>query len=184
MAMQMLADLCGDDDAKWQECADTVNTALAARARLWDGILAAIKGPGVTDADPVRLYRTVRLIRRFEERAVELVAAGRSSAASTRTSGRRRSPPASAPRWPDDVITSTHRGHGHVLAKGADPARMLAELCGRVTGLNRGPGRFDARRRPQHRRARRQRHRRRLRRAIATGAAWAHAPPGPRHRRW
>ncbi|MEV4719063.1 DUF3050 domain-containing protein [Micromonospora noduli] len=45
MAMQMLADLCGDDDSKWQECADTVNTALAARARLWDDILAAIKGP-------------------------------------------------------------------------------------------------------------------------------------------
>ncbi|MCW3815207.1 DUF3050 domain-containing protein [Micromonospora sp. DR5-3] len=43
MAMQMLADLCGDDDAKWQQCADTVNTALAARARLWDHILAAVK---------------------------------------------------------------------------------------------------------------------------------------------
>ena len=45
MAMQMLADLCGDDDAKWEECADTVNAALAARARLWDGILAAIGDP-------------------------------------------------------------------------------------------------------------------------------------------
>jgi hypothetical protein len=43
MAMQMLADLCGDDDLKWQECADTVNLALGARRRLWDGILAAIK---------------------------------------------------------------------------------------------------------------------------------------------
>lgn len=43
MAMQMLADLCGDDDAKWQECADTVNLALTARARLWDGILEVIK---------------------------------------------------------------------------------------------------------------------------------------------
>jgi len=42
MAMQMLADLCGDDGAKWAECADTINLALAARARLWDGILAAI----------------------------------------------------------------------------------------------------------------------------------------------
>src|ERR1022692_356854 len=40
----------------------------------------------------------------------------------------------------DDLITSTHRGHGHVLAKGADPGRMLAELCGRATGLNRGRG--------------------------------------------
>lgn len=42
MAMQMLADLCGDDEVKWQECADTVNTALEARVRLWDGILAAV----------------------------------------------------------------------------------------------------------------------------------------------
>jgi len=40
--MQMLADLCGEDDAKWAECAKTINLALAARARLWDGILAAI----------------------------------------------------------------------------------------------------------------------------------------------
>jgi len=43
MAMQMLADLCGDDERKWEECASTVNQALAARYRLWDGILAAIK---------------------------------------------------------------------------------------------------------------------------------------------
>ncbi|HEU5469115.1 MAG TPA: DUF3050 domain-containing protein [Actinophytocola sp.] len=43
MAMQMLADLCGEDEEKWQSCADTVNTALAARTRLWDAILEAIK---------------------------------------------------------------------------------------------------------------------------------------------
>jgi hypothetical protein len=43
MAMQMLADLCGDDDGKWQQCADTVNLALAARYRFWDGILDAVK---------------------------------------------------------------------------------------------------------------------------------------------
>jgi len=42
MAMQMLADLCGEDGTKWAECAKTVNHVLAARARLWDGILAAI----------------------------------------------------------------------------------------------------------------------------------------------
>ena len=42
MAMQMLADLCGEDPVKWAECAETINLALAARARLWDGILAAI----------------------------------------------------------------------------------------------------------------------------------------------
>jgi len=43
MAMQMVTDLCGDDEQKWLDCADTVNTALAARARLWDSILTAIK---------------------------------------------------------------------------------------------------------------------------------------------
>ncbi len=42
MAMQMLADLCGDDAEKWRQCEETVNAALAARIRLWDGILAAI----------------------------------------------------------------------------------------------------------------------------------------------
>ena len=44
MAMQMLADLCGDDDRKWDECVSTVNTALEARLRLWDGIVAAVGG--------------------------------------------------------------------------------------------------------------------------------------------
>lgn len=39
-----------------------------------------------------------------------------------------------------DVITSTHRGHGHVLAKGLEPDRMMAELMGKVTGANNGRG--------------------------------------------
>lgn len=44
MAMQMLADLCGEDDDKWLQCEKTVCTALAARTRLWDGILDAFPG--------------------------------------------------------------------------------------------------------------------------------------------
>jgi hypothetical protein len=43
MAMQMVTDLCGDDEAKWQQAAETVNVALAARAQLWDDILVAVK---------------------------------------------------------------------------------------------------------------------------------------------
>lgn len=39
-----------------------------------------------------------------------------------------------------DLITSTHRGHGHTLAKGADLNRMMAELFGRATGFNQGKG--------------------------------------------
>jgi hypothetical protein len=45
MAMQMLADLCGDDTRKWTQCEETVNLALAARVRLWDGISAQILQP-------------------------------------------------------------------------------------------------------------------------------------------
>jgi acetoin:2,6-dichlorophenolindophenol oxidoreductase subunit alpha len=40
----------------------------------------------------------------------------------------------------DDYITSTHRGHGHVIAKGADIRRMMAELYGRSTGYCKGKG--------------------------------------------
>lgn len=39
-----------------------------------------------------------------------------------------------------DLLTSTHRGHGHTLAKGADPASMMAELFGRASGCNGGKG--------------------------------------------
>jgi TPP-dependent pyruvate/acetoin dehydrogenase alpha subunit len=89
----------------------------------------------------LEMYRRMRRIRRFEETAEELyyrgtvvgllhlyigeeaVAAGACLALND-----------------DDYITSTHRGHGHVLAKGADSKRLLAELCGRVTGYCRAKG--------------------------------------------
>lgn len=41
---------------------------------------------------------------------------------------------------PDDFITSTHRGHGHTIAKGADVNKMMAELFGKYEGYNRGKG--------------------------------------------
>jgi TPP-dependent pyruvate/acetoin dehydrogenase alpha subunit len=41
---------------------------------------------------------------------------------------------------PTDMITTTHRGHGHCIAKGADPEAMMAELFGRETGTCRGRG--------------------------------------------
>lgn len=39
-----------------------------------------------------------------------------------------------------DVAYTTHRNHGHLLARGVDPARLLAEILGRATGTNRGKG--------------------------------------------
>jgi TPP-dependent pyruvate/acetoin dehydrogenase alpha subunit len=41
---------------------------------------------------------------------------------------------------PDDWVTSTHRGHGHTIAKGGDPKKMMAELLGRATGYSGGKG--------------------------------------------
>lgn len=40
----------------------------------------------------------------------------------------------------DDYITSTHRGHGHTIAKGGDMKKMMAELFGKKTGYNKGKG--------------------------------------------
>ena len=40
----------------------------------------------------------------------------------------------------DDYVVSTHRGHGHVMAKGADSHKMMAEVCGRVDGYCHGKG--------------------------------------------
>lgn len=93
------------------------------------------------DPDAAGLYRTVRLIRRFEQRAIELVHAGEIVGGIHPYLGQEAvAAGVCAALRPDDQITSTHRGHGHVLAKGADPARMLAELAGRTTGLNKGRG--------------------------------------------
>lgn len=92
-------------------------------------------------ADSAELYRMVRLIRRFEQRAIDLVRAGMIPGGIHPYLGEEAiAAGVCAALRADDLITSTHRGHGHVLAKGADPARMMAELAGRETGLNRGRG--------------------------------------------
>ncbi len=47
---------------------------------------------------------------------------------------------ACAAMFEDDYLTSTHRGHGHCIARGLDPARMMAEVLGRADGYCRGKG--------------------------------------------
>ncbi len=87
------------------------------------------------------LYRGLRLIRSFEECALGLVKSGEIVGGIHPYIGEEAvAVGVCAALLPSDLITSTHRGHGHVLAKGSDPSRMLAELCGRETGLNRGRG--------------------------------------------
>jgi hypothetical protein len=57
MAMQMLADLCGDSDQMWAECVDTVNRALRARVGLWDGIVRALDATPTGHRAPVAAAR-------------------------------------------------------------------------------------------------------------------------------
>ena len=87
------------------------------------------------------LYRTMRTIRRFEERVVELVNANEIAGVTHEYIGQEAvATGICAALRDDDVITSTHRGHGHVIAKGVPPSRMFAELLGRDTGTNHGHG--------------------------------------------
>src|SRR3972149_6310739 len=89
----------------------------------------------------IGLYRTMRLIRRFEERVVELVNRDEIPRVTHEYVGQEAvATGVCAALRPDDVITSTHRGHGHILAKGGDPRRMMAELMGKASGYNRGRG--------------------------------------------
>ena len=92
-------------------------------------------------SSPADLYARMALIRGFEELALQLVKSGEIVGGIHPYIGEEAvAVGVCAALREDDLITSTHRGHGHVLAKGADPRRMLAELFGRETGLNHGRG--------------------------------------------
>jgi len=87
------------------------------------------------------MYRLMRTIRSFEERVVELVNRGEIPGATHEYSGEEAVAVGVCSALREtDVITSTHRGHGHLIAKGADLGRMMAELTGRESGLNHGRG--------------------------------------------
>ena len=88
-----------------------------------------------------RLYRDMVLIRRFEERIETLRQAGVLHGSIHLSIGQESVAAGVCARLErDDSVASTHRGHGHAIAKGVDVARMMAELFGRETGTNRGKG--------------------------------------------
>lgn len=81
------------------------------------------------------------LIRRFEEGAEDSYARGLIHGTMHLSIGQEASAVASCIGLAaDDKITSTHRGHGHCIAKGADVGRMFAEFFGKETGYCRGRG--------------------------------------------
>lgn len=89
----------------------------------------------------IDMYRVIVRIRSFEERVVKEFAAGNIPGAAHLYAGEEAvAVGACANLRPDDYITSTHRGHGHLIAKGGKTERMMAELYGKKTGYNKGKG--------------------------------------------
>jgi TPP-dependent pyruvate/acetoin dehydrogenase alpha subunit len=97
-----------------------------------------------TCTDPVtcrEAYWQMLLIRRFEERVIRLVNGNEIAGTTHEYIGEEAIAVGVCSMLnPTDIIASTHRGHGHIIAKGGDVKRMMAELFGRVTGYNRGKG--------------------------------------------
>ncbi|MFY9187788.1 MAG: thiamine pyrophosphate-dependent dehydrogenase E1 component subunit alpha [bacterium] len=86
-------------------------------------------------------YRTMYTIRRFEENVNNLFLAGEIPGFVHLYIGEEAiATGMMANLSPKDYITSTHRGHGHTIAKGADLNRMMAEIFGKSTGYCKGKG--------------------------------------------
>ena len=95
----------------------------------------------VEPARQIELLQTMQRIRRFEERAEELYLGGELPGFIHLSIGQEAcAAGACAALRTDDYITSTHRGHGHSVAKGAPIDRMMAELYAKVTGSCKGKG--------------------------------------------
>src|ERR1700736_4760839 len=88
-----------------------------------------------------RLYRQMQIIRQCEEQLAKSHQRGLIHGACHTYVGQEAiAVGVCAHLRPDDVVFSTHRGHGHALAKGLPPRELIAELYGRVTGCSRGRG--------------------------------------------
>jgi TPP-dependent pyruvate/acetoin dehydrogenase alpha subunit len=106
--------------------------------------LEALSNPNVADLPKeslTSLYERMLLIRRFEERVAKLFAEGELPGFVHLYVGEEAiAVGVCSTLRDDDFITSTHRGHGHVIAKGGDVRRMMAELYGKSTGYCKGKG--------------------------------------------
>ncbi|MBB5222916.1 pyruvate dehydrogenase E1 component alpha subunit [Amaricoccus macauensis] len=98
--------------------------------------------PGASNSRLPEFYRTMRRIRTFEERVGELFVRGQSAGSMLHLSIGEEAAAAgvSAAMRPQDTFTTHHRGHGIFLARGAEPARMMAEIGGKEAGYCHGKG--------------------------------------------
>ncbi len=92
-------------------------------------------------AEWTALYRVMRLARRFEELASTLFVAGEAKGTVHLYTGQEAvAAGACAPLRPDDMVVSTHRPHGHAVARGIPVRELMAELFAKSTGCCRGYG--------------------------------------------
>jgi 2-oxoisovalerate dehydrogenase E1 component len=97
--------------------------------------------PSFADEDLLEMQRRMHRIRGFEQRVSVLYRDGEVPGFVHLSIGQEAAAVGACwPLRPTDVITSTHRGHGHCLAKGMNPQEMFAELMGKEGGSNRGRG--------------------------------------------
>ena len=91
--------------------------------------------------DPVALLQTMMNIRRFEEKAAEMYARGKIKGFLHLYIGQEAvAGGAIAALRPDDYLVTHYREHGHALARGLEPGRVMAELFGKSTGVTGGRG--------------------------------------------
>ncbi len=89
----------------------------------------------------LKMYRTMQTIRQFEERLRDLFKEGKVPGFVHVSIGEEASPTGVCAALTDrDYITSTHRGHGHLIAKGGKLKPMMAEIFGKKTGYCKGKG--------------------------------------------
>lgn len=97
--------------------------------------------PDLPQAELIELFRVMLTMRRFEEALILATKSGVSVGHFHVYIGQEcTGAPALALLGREDTIFTTHRNHGHVLGRGADPGRVLAEIMGRATGYNGGKG--------------------------------------------
>ena len=95
----------------------------------------------LTASELIDAYRTMRTIREFEERLHQEFATGEIPGFVHLYAGEEASATGICSHLDDrDTIASTHRGHGHCIAKGVDVKAMMAEIYGKVSGACRGKG--------------------------------------------
>lgn len=99
------------------------------------------RGSSIDHELRLEIHRRMLTIRLFEEKVTELIQQGLVRGAAHSYVGMEGVAVGACMALRDgDWITSTHRGHGHCLAKGSSPERMFAELMGRSGGYCRGKG--------------------------------------------